>query len=612
MRAGGRRGCSAVAVRTFLSQYYPVMTDTSGGEDTEEEAGSDLEQSFYSDTSRHLYLFIETLTGTSFEMKVSPLETIVCIKAKLQQLEGIPISQQHLLYSNRELSNNSTLYECDIPDGATLRLVLSMRGGPINTRKIPLHDEHSRELQDAVERSKEELLEQIPEGGHVTVLVFRDGDQINLYHVLERPDGSYSPYSPLSDSWSGTSIKNLFAEPDDPEVQERLRENAHTMSKMQEIRSKLQDQTTRKQQPSVSVSPTQTAQHGKMNLPPINPADLSLKNEFKPGALQSRRIRPDKREFLPKVNRRKSTVDFPESPVHTLLDNKTFDKNNADHGPSPVTSYEHSNMPTMVKNKKLISIDEMNKNVDENKSFTPSLLSSNNLKRLRKTYSGRRNVQNTVVDERENEESDYQLRERTFPSTPVIPSLLTSSTNKTRQENSNKSLKNKPETVNLSDSLHVPYLSLEKNDVTNKENESKGKIDLSFSDPVGLERRLLHSRRGRLIKPLAEQSRKKRVLASPKLHSPQTPQSGKLRPSYQTRPLSGPKRKKTGRLRCGGADCRKKLNITNSFSCRCERSFCPLHRHPESHGCTHDFKTEGRKLLEAANPMVSLPKLPKI
>ena len=77
------------------------MTDSSAGEDTEEEVFSDLDQSFYTETSTHLYLFIETLTGTSFEMKVSPLETIVCIKAKLQQLEGIPISQQHLLYSNK-------------------------------------------------------------------------------------------------------------------------------------------------------------------------------------------------------------------------------------------------------------------------------------------------------------------------------------------------------------------------------------------------------------------------------------------------------------------------------------------------------------------------------
>ena len=42
----------------------------------------------------------------------------------------------------------------------------------------------------------------------VTVLLFRDGAQLNLYHVLERPDGSYTP---LSESLSGSSLRNLFA-----------------------------------------------------------------------------------------------------------------------------------------------------------------------------------------------------------------------------------------------------------------------------------------------------------------------------------------------------------------------------------------------------------------
>ena len=42
----------------------------------------------------------------------------------------------------------------------------------------------------------------------VTVLLFRDGAQLNLFHVLEKPDGSYTP---LSDSWSGSSLRNLFA-----------------------------------------------------------------------------------------------------------------------------------------------------------------------------------------------------------------------------------------------------------------------------------------------------------------------------------------------------------------------------------------------------------------
>lgn len=33
-------------------------------------------------------LFIETLTGTVFELRVSPFETVISVKAKIQRLEG--------------------------------------------------------------------------------------------------------------------------------------------------------------------------------------------------------------------------------------------------------------------------------------------------------------------------------------------------------------------------------------------------------------------------------------------------------------------------------------------------------------------------------------------
>lgn len=46
--------------------------------------------------------------------------------------------------------------------------------------------------------------------------------------------------------------------------------------------------------------------------------------------------------------------------------------------------------------------------------------------------------------------------------------------------------------------------------------------------------------------------------------------------------------------------------------CRCGNNFCATHRYAESHSCTFDYKTEGRKLLEQNNPVVNAPKLPKI
>lgn len=72
------------------------------------------------------------------------------------------------------------------------------------------------------------------------------------------------------------------------------------------------------------------------------------------------------------------------------------------------------------------------------------------------------------------------------------------------------------------------------------------------------------------------------------------------------------KRKKTPKLRCNHSECRKRLNITNGFPCRCQKVFCAKHRLPESHHCTVNYKEEGRKLLEEANPIVTCPKLPKI
>lgn len=36
-------------------------------------------------------LFIETLTGTCFELRVSPFETVISVKAKIQRLEGTNI-----------------------------------------------------------------------------------------------------------------------------------------------------------------------------------------------------------------------------------------------------------------------------------------------------------------------------------------------------------------------------------------------------------------------------------------------------------------------------------------------------------------------------------------
>lgn len=50
---------------------------------------------------------------------------------------GIPISQQHLVYNLQELEDARSLREQSVCDGAKLRLVLGLRGGPVATRRLP-------------------------------------------------------------------------------------------------------------------------------------------------------------------------------------------------------------------------------------------------------------------------------------------------------------------------------------------------------------------------------------------------------------------------------------------------------------------------------------------
>ncbi|CAI2734789.1 unnamed protein product [Schistosoma spindalis] len=82
-------------------------------------------------------IFVKTLTGSFFELHVSPTETITSIKSKIQRTEGIPINQQHLVWQNCELDNHRRLRDYSISAGSTLCLVLSLRSGPLSEHRTP-------------------------------------------------------------------------------------------------------------------------------------------------------------------------------------------------------------------------------------------------------------------------------------------------------------------------------------------------------------------------------------------------------------------------------------------------------------------------------------------
>ncbi|XP_069720348.1 AN1-type zinc finger protein 4 isoform X2 [Phaenicophaeus curvirostris] len=201
-------------------------------------------------------LFIETLTGTCFELRVSPFETVISVKAKIQRLEGIPVSQQHLIWNNTELKDDCCLNDYNISEGCTLKLVLAMRGGPINTRRVPVEDP-VREMAEYMDPSRDEIWEKGSSNKQVTFLVYREGDQLNFFRVVDRGDGTLTP---LSESLSGNSVYNLYADDEDeteasPSGQQII-ENSITMNKMKLLKAKMENMNlSKKPKKTVKVKP---------------------------------------------------------------------------------------------------------------------------------------------------------------------------------------------------------------------------------------------------------------------------------------------------------------------------------------------------------------------
>ncbi|XP_033004324.1 AN1-type zinc finger protein 4 isoform X5 [Lacerta agilis] len=201
-------------------------------------------------------LFIETLTGTCFELLVSPFETVISVKSKIQRLEGIPVSQQHLIWNNVELEDDYCLNDYNISEGCTLKLILAMRGGPINTRRVPVGDP-IREITEYMDPSRDDIWEKVPSSKQVTFLVYREGDQLNFFRIIDKGDGTLTP---LSESLSGGSVYNLYADDEeDTEASpsgEQIIENSITMNKMKLLRAKMENMNlSKKPKKTIKVNP---------------------------------------------------------------------------------------------------------------------------------------------------------------------------------------------------------------------------------------------------------------------------------------------------------------------------------------------------------------------
>ncbi|KAH7590942.1 NEDD8-like protein RUB1 [Nakaseomyces glabratus] len=72
---------------------------------------------------------VKTLTGKEIPVEVSGEDKVYHIKELLEEKEGIPPSQQRLIFHGKQINNDDTISTAKLSDGMQLHLVLTLRGG---------------------------------------------------------------------------------------------------------------------------------------------------------------------------------------------------------------------------------------------------------------------------------------------------------------------------------------------------------------------------------------------------------------------------------------------------------------------------------------------------
>lgn len=89
--------------------------------------GADAKTALLQGTKQAYQLFVKTLTGKTITLNgISSSDTILSVKTRVQEKEGIPPAQQRLIYAGQQLADEKTLAECGIQRESTLQLLLRL------------------------------------------------------------------------------------------------------------------------------------------------------------------------------------------------------------------------------------------------------------------------------------------------------------------------------------------------------------------------------------------------------------------------------------------------------------------------------------------------------
>lgn len=630
-------------------------------------------------------LFIETLTGTAFELRVSPFETVVSVKAKIQRLEGIPISHQHLIWQSVELEDDYCLHDYNIHNGATLKLVLAMRGGPINTRRIPVEDSALREMAEYMEANREEILDKLPGNSNVTLLVFREGDKLNFFRVVDpRPDGSLTPLSESEAVYSAYNMRDEEEEDDDDaQNKDKMEENSKMKEKMDQLRINMEKISLTKKRKYKTPSPGSHGPHSsvaRMRLRGLPGSGRTSSASFSQTLNKNMCLPPVGHSFVsPQPAEGDGTTSTTYSIAVDALAKSSTAAETASSlvalaskaGALPNTTTEAT--VVLEKNKTSTSPLELKAGGDVFKNVESSVNAE-----LEKAASLLDDIQTPVLAPHPPSANASSLRRDLLRLSGLAetPHNFTAASARRReaismletlQETSTKGVSSSPlgaigggdesgktigkrkvserwesSSSNVSNNPSAdaykrsPTISSHKDFVLDtwrpntttrcKEFALEGLTSSEARTVSGMLRQASIEKIGSShigsIVTSASKSRMGNYCSVQDAGRISTPESRLVSARFQRASAAGdrhrispthrlpPVKIKKKQKRC--FLCGKKTGLATSYQCRCGNNFCATHRYAESHDCTFDYKTEGRKLLEQSNPLVSAPKLPKI
>jgi ubiquitin C len=71
-------------------------------------------------------IYIRTLTGNTYALKLESSDTVHSVKEKIQQAQGLPIQNQRIIFAGNQLEGGRTLADYNITDLSTLHLAMRL------------------------------------------------------------------------------------------------------------------------------------------------------------------------------------------------------------------------------------------------------------------------------------------------------------------------------------------------------------------------------------------------------------------------------------------------------------------------------------------------------